>query len=96
MVGTPRDMTLIIAGFFAQNLPAKAVELMSNGDGVSSKSRSPPLRHREVGFLPLSLLSRMEGAVLAKFRQKFSKKFSNGTMSRWKKKIWYFEQHKAV
>ena len=31
MVGTPRDMTLIIAGFFAQNLPAKAVELMSNG-----------------------------------------------------------------
>ncbi|ERK66362.1 hypothetical protein HMPREF1546_00906 [Oscillibacter sp. KLE 1745] len=44
--------------------------------------------HREVGFLPLSLLSRMEGAVLAKFRQKFSKKFSNGTMSRWKKKIW--------
>ena len=31
MVGTPRDMTLIIAGFFTQNLPAKAVELMSNG-----------------------------------------------------------------
>ena len=31
MVGTPRDMTLIIACFFAQNLPAKAVELMSNG-----------------------------------------------------------------
>ena len=31
MVGTPRNMTLIITGFFAQNLPAKAVELMSNG-----------------------------------------------------------------
>ena len=31
MVGTPRDMTLIIAGFFTQNLPTKAVELMSNG-----------------------------------------------------------------
>ena len=31
MVGAPRDMTLIIAGFFTQNLPAKAVELMSNG-----------------------------------------------------------------
>lgn len=31
MVETPRDMTLIIAGFFTQNLPAKAVELMSNG-----------------------------------------------------------------
>ena len=31
MVGTPRDMTLIIAGFFTRNLPAKAVELMSNG-----------------------------------------------------------------
>jgi hypothetical protein len=30
----------------------------------------------------------MEGAVLAKFRQKISKKISNGTMSRWKKKIW--------
>jgi len=26
--------------------------------------------HREVGFLPLSLLSRMEGAVLAKFNGK--------------------------
>ena len=25
--------------------------------------------HREVGFLPLSLLSRMEGAVLAKFSE---------------------------
>ena len=34
------------------------------------------------------LVSRMEGAVLAKFRQKFSKKFSNGIMSRWKKRIW--------
>jgi len=38
----------------------------------------------------------MEGAVLAKFRQKFSKKFSNGIMSRWKKEIWHFEQYKAV
>ena len=31
MVGPPRDMALIIAGLFTQNLPTKAIELMSNG-----------------------------------------------------------------
>ena len=33
--------------------------------------------HREAGFLPLSLLSRMEGAVLAKFSEIFLKFFKN-------------------
>lgn len=51
----------------------------------SSKSYSPPLMHREVGFLPLSLLSRLEGAVLANFLKLFQKKFSNGQISRWKR-----------
>ena len=34
--------------------------------------------------------------VLAKFWQNFSKKFSNGIISRWKKKMWQFEQYKTV
>ena len=95
LMGAPRNALRafnagVIAGFFAQNLPAKAVEFMPSSFLLGRRQLHEFLHllpePREAVYFPLCLYPDWDGWFCALFGKKFQK-ISNDIKSRWKTEI---------